>query len=266
MSLLTVNAALLTLTSLLTFLWALLDIFTRVSFVCLFWRWIGLFWYWKSFYMECLFWPWIGLFWHGTGPTEEHCNTLQHNATQCNTLQQNIPIPCSSPSFESTTGSLLNLGSFDLWIGLFWHGHHFGLPRRAPIILWQTAVDCNTVHCTATQTATRGVAMWRTPITLQRTAQQTATDCNRLQHMVSWCGGIALQCELITLQHATAHCSILQQTAAGCNRLQHVVLRCEWHLLHCSTQQHTAAYCNTPQHAAAYCNKLRHTATHCNTL
>ena len=140
---------------------------------------------------------------------------LQHSATHCNTLQQKSPVPCSSLSFESTTGSLLTFNRAPLT----WDRTHCNTlqhpatpcntlqhPATPCNTLQHTATHCNKrvlfralrylpesttgslltltdciiVHHTATQTATHSVAMRRAPITLQHTAH-TARDCKKLQ-------------------------------------------------------------------------------------
>ena len=81
--------------------------------------------------------------------------------------------------------------------------------------------------------------------------QNSATQCNTLQHSWLWKG--------------SAHANVYMVTATHCNTLQHTATQ----LLRVSAHENgymvTAAHCNTLQHTATHCNTLQHTATHCNT-
>ena len=86
------------------------------------------------------------------------------------------------------------------------------------------------------------------------TLPHTATNCNTLQHTITWQNGNRWrgQTPLWTEQ------SVLRfdNSATHCNTLQHTAT-------HCNTLQHTATHCNTLQHTATHCNTLQHTATNC---
>jgi len=93
--------------------------------------------------------------------------------------------------------------------------------------------------------------------TLQHTAH-TGTHCNTLQQL------------------PLSHSETLQQTATDCNGLQHTAKITIFLMLspfpapsnilvtHCNTLQHTATITSVPIcNTAAHCNKLQHTATYC---
>ena len=119
-------------------------------------------------------------------PTATHCRTLHHTASHCNTLH------------HSATRALF----------LIWR-------QRVEFRdqLQQTASHCNRLHHTATDC-----------ITLQQTADHTATDCNTC-----------------TVPHSEAESGTSRPTTG--NRLQP-----------------TASYYNKLHHTASLCNSLHHTA------
>jgi len=131
-----------------------------------------------------------------------HSNTLKHTATHCNTLQH--------------TATLNNTVQY-------------------------SATHCNTLqhtatHCNALQhTATHLLLIINHGVD-QRIQHGT------LQHSATHYRHSAIQCK--TLHIAALHCDTVQQTATQCNRLQHiccslsiVVQIKEYNMTHCNTLQ-----------------------------
>jgi len=81
-------------------------------------------------------------------------------------------------------------------------------------------------------------------ISKETNMQQTATNCNTLQHTATH--------PRIEVQHTATHCNTLQHTATHCNTLPHT------RRLQCSTLPHPASHCNTLQ----YDQKLQYTYRH----
>jgi hypothetical protein len=122
----------------------------------------------------------------------------------------------------------------------------------------------------------------QTTTTHNNRLQQTATDCNRLQHVENFCvtPDNSTVSRLILwrewLQQTATDCNTLQHTATHCNTLQMCTYQkvCISRHTHCNTLQHTATRCNTLQRTATVYTfeiwiqlsySLQHTATHCST-
>ena len=69
-----------------------------------------------------------------------------------------------------------------------------------------------------------------------------------LQHIATLCN------TLLSLQNTATQCNTLQHTPTHCNTLQHAAP-------FCGILRHVATHCNTLQHTARHCNTLQHTAT-----
>ena len=84
----------------------------------------------------------------------------------------------------------------------------------------------------------------------------------------------ATQLRLCPVAHYTRHCNRLQDTATDCNRLQHIatyMYTCHaTETLSCgtvyNTLQDTARHCNRLQDTVRHCKTLQDTARHCNML
>jgi len=154
--------------------------------------------------------------------TAMHCNTLQHAATRCNTLQLNLSRR-RTPAYLSC------------------------------VLLQRIATRCNTLQRTATHC---NVYLWlgraggwcavATPLSAANICwQHTATHCKSLWHSCN------------TLQYPYMYTCALVLQAFAC-RFDTAVCRLHWQ----NTLQHIAAHCNTLQHIATHCNTLQHTATY----
>ena len=133
-----------------------------------------------------------------------------------------------------------------------------------------------------------------------KSLQCTATNCNTLQHTVTYRNKllhVATQIFYLAIMADWTHIFRHIHTATHCNTFTHCYTlqnRCwtspfwpagpmfPFAATHCNTLQRTATHCNTLQHTAAqildpailtdrthvscHCNTLQHTATHCNTL
>ena len=115
--------------------------------------------------------------------------------------------------------------------------------------LQQTATNCNTLQHTATHAAMPYHKQLSNRRVLQRThciTQQRTATRTPLQRTATH-----------ILQHTeTTHSNTLEHAATHCNTLQHTTT-------HCNAMQHTAPHCTTLQHPATHCSTLQHTATRC---
>jgi len=168
------------------------------------------------------------------------CNTIQHTATHCNTLQQHT----------TTHSDILHHA-----VTLCHTVSHCNTLQQ------HTTIRRNTLHCIATHC-----------ITLQSVLQRTVPHC-KLHHTT-------VHCSSVLLQHTTMHCSCthsfathydtlhlhpfisstLQHTATHCDTLQHTALAP-------ILLQHTTTHCNCTHFDQSHCNNCTHSsATHCKTL
>jgi len=148
-----------------------------------------------------------------------------------------------------------------------------------------TAIHCNTLQHTATQSTSRCNALhttfYRLPRSSVRITSRNATQFNTLQHNATQS---STHCNTIcnTLQHnlqRTSNNILLTVTEFGENcksqslktsaraLIMHTATHCN---THCNTLQYTTTNCSTlhlSQMSARYeSSLLQHTATHCNTL
>ena len=125
------------------------------------------------------------------------CNTLQHSATHCNTLQTRCntlqPAACHRQGrlHRALLWNRRQSAAYSLrWSGLFCRS----------LLLQHPATHCNTLH--------------------------TATHCNTLQHTATHCNA---------LEHTATHWNTLQHTATHCNTLQHIATHCNTLIMSSST-------------------------------
>ena len=116
-------------------------------------------------------------------PYTRHCNTLQHTATLCNTLEQilqHIATHCNTLQ------------------------HFVTLCDTLQQILQHTATDTATrlISCKKSRSMKHSEST-----ALHNTLQQAVTQCNTLQHTAA------------TLQHTATYCNTLQHIATHCNKL-----------------------------------------------
>jgi len=122
-------------------------------------------------------------------------NTLQHDATHCNTMQRTAKLTCTF------------IFPVRLWMSHEWVMSH---------VYESCATRCNTLQHTVTHSDT---------------LQHTATHCNTLQHIATccntWCpANIGCLHMANTLQHVATHYHTLQRTATHYNQLQHTSTCC----------------------------------------
>ena len=150
--------------------------------------------------------------------TATHYNTMQHTATLCDTLQQDLlhyykitlqhtAIHCNATQHTATHCNTLQPTAT--------HCNRTYATNTVLRLLRGTSIHCKILQ-------THHNTLQRT-VTHRNTMQHTATLCNALQYTEMHCN---------TLQHTAAHCSTLQHTAAHCSTLQ-------------NTATHTATHCNT---------------------
>ena len=104
----------------------------------------------------------------------------------------------------------------------------------------RTNAKTQTLTHAHTHTRITSAFVWKAIRHVRAAQQQTATDCNRLQHIATHCN---------TLQHTAAHCSTLPHTAT-----------------HCIALQQNKSLQHARNDKARTSSMLQHTATHCNTL
>jgi len=158
------------------------------------------------------------------------CRALQHTCNTTATLLQHIVRDGTSRCCDAVLTTLqCSKAQRDI-------------RRRAATyrnILQHTATRCYAVqhtvrHCYAVivhHTLIHYDTLWQhqhIQATLQHTSlQQTATDCNRLQHTCisrrRCCVEVEYSVRCI-LQHTAIHCNTLQHTATHCNTLQHTCI------------------------------------------
>jgi len=148
------------------------------------------------------------------------CNTLQHTALHCNTLQLIVLVVVA--------GALVREGACNTTV-LQWRSK----VCWAWTVLQCIAVCCGVLQCCAV-CCRRPCA--RGPRTLTATycstLQPTTTHCNTLQHTATQCMLQALLCARVahprctTLHHTATHCDTLQHTATHRNTLQHTATHC----------------------------------------
>jgi len=109
----------------------------------------------------------------------------------------------------------------------------------------RTNAKTQTLTHAHTHTRITSAFVWKAIRHVRAAQQQTATDCNRLQHIATHCN---------TLQHTAAHCSTLPHTATHCIALQQ-----NKSLQHARNDK--ARTSSMLQHTATHCNTLQHTAT-----
>ena len=189
------------------------------------------------------------------------CNTLQHTAAYCNTLQL---------SSDLTFEKVYYIGSCYLFIHRLQHtATHCNCAVGWLLRTSTTSYPCvcSHIHCNTLQhTATEQWAdfwVYRVVFLVMfiHVLQHTATYCN-----VQTCNTLQLSSEL-TFQKFFDMVSLcmfthtLQDTAAHCNTLQHTTTLCNWAASWVSTRSST--WC-TFISSHTHCNALQHTATICN--
>ena len=150
------------------------------------------------------------------------CNTLQHPATNCNTLPAHSI--CRRPLSRSLSHCFM----------LFCYN-----------TLQHTATHCVTLQHTATHC---------------NTLQHPATHCSTLQHPVISCSTLPAQFRTRRpLSHKLSRASWL---FCGGGNLYTIVYSCVCVCVHISILYIDLTYCNTLQHTATHCNTLQHTQQH----
>jgi len=139
--------------------------------------------------------------------TKWHCNTLQHNATQCNTLISNAYkadfCECSRADKMRVLQCVAVCCSVLQFVSKMTMKLTFGTPHRETIG-WETKGHCNTLQHTATHC---------------NALQHTATCCNTLisnDYKADFCDssrGDKGRRDKGTLQHIATRCNMLQHTA-----------------------------------------------------
>jgi len=191
-----------------------------------------------------------------------HCNTLQHTATHCNTLQlafekrPAMPSDCP-PGTRSHCNALQRAAT--RCDALQHTATNCNLPLksdlRCPRIvrLYTFAVCCSVLHVQRMFTCKHSL---QHNVMHCQTLQHTATNWNSQQHAFEQQPAIPLDCRCNTLLRAATQCNTLSDTPTHRIASQHTAP-------HCNTLQHTATHSNMPCKATCDAFRLRCSVLQC---